>query len=65
MVTVRQFLDRGIIAREDRPQFERVITSAMRLRNSVMAEILLVAFAIVGGHFLGQHYVSTDIATWF
>ena len=64
-VTVRQFLDRGIIAPEDRPQFESVIASAMRLRNSVLAEVLLLAFAIVGGYVLGQRYVSMDAASWF
>ena len=64
-VTVRQFLDRGIVAPDDRPQFERVTASAMRLRNSVLAEVLLLAFAIVGGHFLGRRYVATNIATWF
>jgi hypothetical protein len=64
-VTVRQFLERGIIAPQDRPEFEGVIASAMRLRNSVLAEVLLLAFAIVGGHFLGRRYIATDIASWF
>jgi hypothetical protein len=34
-VTVRQFLERGVVAPVDRPRFEGVIASAMRLRNSV------------------------------
>ena len=49
-LTVRQFLDRGIIAPEDQPQFESFIASAMRLRNSTIAEVLLLAFAIIGGY---------------
>jgi hypothetical protein len=64
-MTVRQFLDRGIIAPADRPQFECVIASAMRLRNSVLAEVLLLGFAIVGGYFFGRRYVATNIAAWF
>lgn len=63
-VTVRQFLDRGIVAAEDRPQFESVIASAMRLRDSVLAEVLLLAFAIVGGHFIGRRYIATDLTSW-
>src|SRR4029079_2039199 len=64
-VTVRQFLDRGIIAAEDQPEFERVIASAMRLRNSVVVELLLLAFAILGAYLIGQRHVSMNIATWY
>jgi hypothetical protein len=63
-VTVRQFLDRGIIAPEDQHQFERVIASAMRLRNSAIAEALLVLLVAVGGYFIGRRYVSTDVISW-
>src|SRR4051794_21760032 len=39
-LTVQQFLDRGIVAPDDWPAFENLIASAMRLRNSVLAEVL-------------------------
>jgi len=64
-VTVQQFLDRRIVAPEDRLRFEDLISSAMRLRNSVLAEVLLLAFAIVGGHFVGRRYVEMRVVTWF
>ena len=64
-VIVRQFLDRGIVAPEDQPQFESLIASAMRVRNSVLAEVLLLAFAIVGGYWLGQRYIAMQVATWY
>lgn len=64
-VTVRQFLDRGIVAAEDRPQFESVIASAMRLRNSVLAEVLMLAFVVVGALAVGRRYVAMDTASWF
>lgn len=64
-VTVWQFLDRGIITPEDRPQFERVAASAMRLRNSALAEVLLLLFVVSGGYLIGQRYVSMDVASWY
>jgi hypothetical protein len=62
---VRQFLDRGLVAPEDQPRFESIIASAMRLRNSMLAEILLFAFALFGGYWFEKRYVATDVATWF
>ncbi len=64
-VVVRQFLDRGIVAPEDQPGFESLIASAMRMRNSVLAEVLLLAFAIAGGYWLSNRYVAMQVATWF
>ncbi len=64
-VIVRQFLDRSIIAPEDEPRFYSLITSAMHVRNSILAEVLLLAFAIVGGYWIGQRYVAMQIATWY
>jgi hypothetical protein len=62
---VRQFLDRGIITPEDQPRFEGAITSAMRLRNSVVAEVLLLALAIFVGYWAGKRYIAMHVATWF
>lgn len=41
---VEQFLERDLIPDEARGQFDAAIASAMRLRNSAIAEALLVAF---------------------
>jgi hypothetical protein len=64
-VIVGQFLDRGIVTPEDQPRFEDLIASAMRLRNSVLAEVLVLALAIAGGYWLVQRYVAMQTATWF
>ena len=45
---VAQFLDRGLIASEDRPRFNDIVASALRLRNSVILELLLIVIAFVG-----------------
>jgi hypothetical protein len=63
-VVVRQFLDRGIVAPQDQPRFEGVIASAMRLRNSVIAELLVFAAAIIAGYFYWQRYISMGVPSW-
>jgi hypothetical protein len=64
-ITVKQFLDREIVAPEDLPRFEQCIASAMRLRNSTLAEVLLLALALFGGFWMDKRYVATQSATWF
>src|SRR5512145_1193161 len=41
---VRQFLERHLIPASALPRFEAAIMAALRLRNSVLAEVLLIAF---------------------
>jgi hypothetical protein len=63
---VEQFVEREIIAEADMARFEGAIHSAMRLRNSVTAEVLMIALvyavAISGGWL---QYVGLDAATWY
>ena len=42
---VRQFLERNLIPESALPRFDAAIASAFRLRNSVLAEVLLMAAA--------------------
>ena len=51
-LTVRQFVERGIVPAQTRPQFEDIIGSAMRLRNSMVIEVLLIVLVITAGHYL-------------
>jgi hypothetical protein len=62
---VRQFLDRSLVGPEDQTRFESCIASAMRVRNSVFAEVLLLTLAIVGGYWAGKRYVVMQVATWY
>jgi hypothetical protein len=62
---VRQFVDRGLVGPEDQPRFESFIASAMRVRNSVLAEVLLLVLAIVGGYWVGKRYFAMQVATWY
>jgi hypothetical protein len=63
---VPQFLERNLIPESALPRFDAAIASAFRLRNSVLAEILLIAFVyIVGVLLLWRHYIALATATWY
>ncbi|HEY5868146.1 MAG TPA: hypothetical protein VI542_21730, partial [Candidatus Tectomicrobia bacterium] len=63
---VRQFLERNLIPESARTQFDGAIGSAFRLRNSVLAEVLLIAFVYgVGILIVWRHYTALDTATWY
>jgi hypothetical protein len=63
---VRQFLERNLIPEGASPRFDNAIASAFRLRNSVLAEVLLIAFVyIVGVLIIWRHYLALATATWY
>jgi hypothetical protein len=63
---VRQFLDRGLIPDAARPTFDAAVASAIRLRNSVAAEVLLIAFVyVVGVGFVWRTQVALDVPSWY
>ena len=65
-LVVKQFLERNLIPGEGLPRFDAVITSAVRLRNSVLAEVLLIAFVyVVGVLIIWRHYTALATATWY
>jgi hypothetical protein len=64
---VRQFLDRNLIPQEALPRFDAAVASAFRLRNSMVAELLLIAGVyIVGVALVWRHFVAlSTTATWY
>jgi hypothetical protein len=62
---VRQFLDRGLISDSRRAEFDAAIDSAMRLRNSVRAELAIIAFVyVVGVGLVWRTQLALDVASW-
>jgi hypothetical protein len=61
----RQFLERGLIRDGCRARFDAAVASAMRLRNSVLAEVLLIAFVYLVGVLVWRQYIALDLATWY
>ena len=65
-MVVRQFIERDLIPKSALPYFDAAIKSAFRLRNSLIAEILLIGFVyIVGVLLFWRHYVALATATWY
>jgi len=63
---VRQFLERNLIPKSALERFEATITAAFRLRNSVLAEVLLIVFVyVVGVLIVWRHYLTLATATWY
>lgn len=62
---VRRFVERRIVLPQDFPRFESAVESAMRLRNSVGAELILLACAYVFGLWLWHGRVEIGTATWY
>ena len=60
------FLERNLIPENAMARFEAAIASAFRLRNSVLAEVLLIALVYgVGILIVWRQYFALDAATWY
>lgn len=60
------FLERQLIPKSAMEQFNAAVTSAFRLRNSTIAEIMLIAFVyIVGVLIIWRNFIALDAATWY
>jgi hypothetical protein len=63
---VKQFLERHVIPERAMTRFDAAIASVFRLRNSVLAEVLLIAFVYgVGVLIIWRQYMALAAATWY
>ena len=62
---VRQFIERGIVPVTARSQFEALISSAMRLRNSAVIEVSLMVLVLTAAHYLWASQITLESATWY
>jgi len=60
------FLERNVIPESGIPRFEAAVASAFRLRNSALAEVLLIGLVYGFGILVvWRHYLALDAATWY
>lgn len=63
---LQHFLGRKLVPDAVRAQFDVAVASVARLRNSVLAEILIIAFVYgVGMFVVWRNYVALDANTWY
>lgn len=63
---VAQFLQRDLIPDTARARFDAAIDSALRLRNSIAAEVLLIAVVyVVGVGFIWRTQVALHLTSWY
>lgn len=65
VIVVRQFLERNIIDSDERARFDKIIVSIMRLRNSVLLEILLLVFCFTFGYWIWSERLAFATTTWY
>ena len=65
-LVVGAFVERGLVPAPARGKFDAAISAAMRLRNSIVAEVLLIAFVYgVGVLVIWRSHTAIDVATWY
>jgi hypothetical protein len=62
---VAQFLERGIVIAEDLPKFRAAIDSTLRLRNSVIGEVVLLVVVYTIGVWVWRHQIALETASWY
>ena len=63
---VREFVARGLIAHSARTKFDEAFASAQRLRNSVSAEVAMIAFVYgVGVMLIWRTHTAIGVSSWY
>jgi len=61
-----EFLTRGLIPESEEPRFNRCVEAAVRLRNSVVAELLMIALIYgIGVPFVWREATVMSVTTWY
>ena len=65
-IVVEQFVSQGLVPSAIRAGFNTALENALRLRNSIAAESLLVALVYIVGIFVvWRNYMVLDVPTWY
>jgi hypothetical protein len=62
---VRQFVERRIIIPEEIGKFQAAIESTMRLRNSMIGEVVLVVLIYTAGIWVWRNQIALGGASWY
>jgi hypothetical protein len=62
---VRRFVERGIVVTEDLPAYYKTVNTALRVRNSVAVESLLLVLVYTVGQWIWRSQVAMGGPTWY
>lgn len=65
VIVIRQFIERDMIAPENRSRFNQIIASTMRLRDSVLFEAVLLVFCFTVAHWIWREQFALAGTTWY
>ncbi len=64
-VVVAQFIDRRLVPEAASARFKAAILSAMRSRNSIAAELVLVAMIFPLAYYVRSRFLALESSTWY
>ena len=64
-LVARQFIDRALVAGPARERFDRAVASALGLRNSLFAELVLIGLVYTFGLFVWRTHAAMEVPTWY
>jgi len=62
---IRKFVERRIVVTEDLAAFDAAVNSALRIRNSIAAEMTLLALVYSVGIWIWRSQIALGAATWY
>ena len=62
---VAQFLQRRLIPDSEMPKFAAAVVSAIRMRNSIFAELILIGLVVFGVGSLWRGQIALDVPSWY
>jgi len=62
---VKRFVERRIVLPTDLPRFQSAVDRAVKLRNSIALELVLLGLVYTGGLLVWGTRVTMDVATWY
>ena len=62
---IQQFKDRDIIFKADWGRFEAIVASTMRMRNSVIVEVVLLALSLTVSNWVWSEHLILNTQTWY
>jgi hypothetical protein len=61
----KSFVERGIVTSEEMPKFYEAYEEVKRTRDSVWLELSLLVLVCTLGHWIWQHEMALEAATWY